>query len=152
MHEIIWSVCRSFLLTITNVYEYNHCSLLVANGDVLPGVTSAPQQQKFYTDDNWNLSGIWSGALIGWCSGYIVLSIVYEWQTKDKRPRKVKCKRYECTISSQYSWTIFFFRKSIWISLGPVHKRTQHWGADVPPGETSLVARSKEWRLYSRAI
>ena len=58
MHEIIRSVCRSFLLTITNVYEYNHCSLLVANGDVLPGVTSAPQQQKFYTDDMksvWNL-------------------------------------------------------------------------------------------------
>ena len=28
------------------------------NGDVLPGVTSAPQQQKFYTDDMnsvWNL-------------------------------------------------------------------------------------------------
>ena len=32
-----------------------------------------------------NLSGIWSEELIGWQSSFIVLAIVYEWQTKDKR-------------------------------------------------------------------
>ena len=32
-----------------------------------------------------SVSGIRSGALIGRRSSYIVLGIVYEWQTKDKR-------------------------------------------------------------------
>ena len=32
-----------------------------------------------------NLSGIWSEELIGWQSSFIVLAIVYEWQTKGKR-------------------------------------------------------------------
>ena len=41
----------------------------------LPRETSAPQQQKFNTDD---VSGIWSVALIGRRSSYIVLAIVYE--------------------------------------------------------------------------
>ena len=51
-----------------------------------------------------------------WLVGVVdIVDIVYEWQT---------CKWDECTTSSQYSWTIFFFRKSIWISLEPVHKRT----------------------------
>ena len=31
-----------------------------------------------------NLSVIWSAALIGGCSSYIVVAIVYECQTKDK--------------------------------------------------------------------
>ena len=35
-----------------------------------------------------NLSGIRSEALIGRRSSYIVLAIVYEWQTKDKRPQR----------------------------------------------------------------
>ena len=39
-----------------------------------------------------NLSGIWSGALISRRSSYIVLLIVYEWQTKDKRPQKSNVK------------------------------------------------------------
>ena len=34
------------------------------------------------------LSGIRSEALIGRQSSYIVLAIVYEWQTKDKRPQR----------------------------------------------------------------
>ena len=36
----------------------------------------------------WNLSRIWSGALIGRRDNYIVLPIVYEWQTKYKRPQR----------------------------------------------------------------
>ena len=35
-----------------------------------------------------NLSGIRSEALIGRRSSFIVLAIVYEWQTKDKRPQR----------------------------------------------------------------
>ena len=36
----------------------------------------------------YNLSGIWSGALIGGRSSYIVLPTVSELQTKDKRPQR----------------------------------------------------------------
>ena len=39
-----------------------------------------------------NLSGIRSEALIGRRSSYIVLAIVYEWQTKDKRPQRSNVK------------------------------------------------------------
>ena len=35
-----------------------------------------------------NLSGFQSEALIGWRSSFIVLLIVYQWQTKDKRPQR----------------------------------------------------------------
>ena len=54
----------------------------IIRSDVLPGVTSAPQQQKFYTAMTWNLSGIWSGTLIGWIGAVDIVDIVYEWQTK----------------------------------------------------------------------
>ena len=37
-----------------------------------------------------NLSGIWAEGLIGQRSSFIVLAIVYERQTKDKRPRRSK--------------------------------------------------------------
>ena len=62
-------------------------SSLFAAGDVSCWGTSATQWQKFHTDDQ-NLSAIWSEALIGQQSSYIVLAIVYEWQTKDKRPHR----------------------------------------------------------------
>ena len=35
-----------------------------------------------------NLSGIQSEALISRWSSFIVLAIVYEWQTKDKKPQR----------------------------------------------------------------
>ena len=55
--------------------ENRRFSSLLAALEVLPRETSAPQQQKFHTDD---VSEIWSGALIGRRSRYIVLAIVYE--------------------------------------------------------------------------
>ena len=39
-----------------------------------------------------NLSGIRSEVLIGQRSSFIVLAIVYEWQTKDKKPQKSNVK------------------------------------------------------------
>ena len=56
-------------------------SKLFAAGDVSREATSATQRPKFHTDDV-NLSGIRSEALIGRRSSYIVLVIVYEWQSK----------------------------------------------------------------------
>ena len=61
-------------------------SLFVA-GDILRWGTSATQWQKFHTNDLKSV-GIWSEALIGRLSSYIVLAIVYEWQAKDKRPQR----------------------------------------------------------------
>ena len=72
-------------------YENICFSSLFVAGDVLDGETSATQQQKFHTDDVksvWNpvRSADWSTQV-----SYIVLAIVYEWQswqTKDKRPQR----------------------------------------------------------------
>ena len=55
--------------------ENRRFSSLLAALEVLPRETSAHQQQKLHTDD---VFGIWSGALIGRRSSYIVLAIVYE--------------------------------------------------------------------------
>ena len=153
------------------ICEYSRFSSLFAARDVSPGGTSAPQRQKFRTDDV-NLSGIWWRALIGRRSSYIVLpiecfhmtsrrpywcpktmkrrpcwcpkrvlwelnsflmqtrsfvpinlrrcwprefkhSIVYEWQTKDKRPQRSNVNVVNLLQNSQYFTDIFFFRKSI---------------------------------------
>ena len=61
----------------------------------------------------------------------IVLPIVYEWQTKDKRSQRSNVNRLVNVINllqgSQYSWNIFFIRKSIWVLLELVRSRTQNF-------------------------
>ena len=78
--------------------KHTRCSSLFATGDVSRGGTSATQRQKFHTDDN--LSGIRSEALIGRRSSYIVLVIVYEWQTKGKRPQRSNINKESLTKRS----------------------------------------------------
>ena len=65
--------------------EYSRFSLLPAANDVSPGETSSK-----LIDRNSILmtSGIWSRAMIGRRSSYIVLPLAYERQTKDKRPQR----------------------------------------------------------------
>ena len=46
------------------------------------------QRQKFHTDDVKSVDRIRSEELIGQWSRYIVLTIVYKCQTKDKRPQR----------------------------------------------------------------
>ena len=91
----VWSSCRGWhckkkrwinylrVAVFIACENYRFFSLLAA-GDVSRGGTSATRRQIFHTYDV-NLSGIQSLALIGQRSSYIVLAIVYEWQTKDKR-------------------------------------------------------------------
>ena len=55
-------------------------SSLFAAGDVSRGGMSATQQQKFHTDDIKYVRN--PVDVIGRWSSYIVLAIVYEWQTK----------------------------------------------------------------------
>ena len=57
--------------------ENSRLSSLLATWDVSPEGTSAPQRQKFHTDDVKSI-GICLGVLIGRHSSYIVLAIVYE--------------------------------------------------------------------------
>ena len=73
-----------------------------------------------------NLSGIRSEALIGRRSSFIVLAIVYEWQTKDKRrAAKVKCKRNESltkqSICVEYS---LLYEKHLSIAGAHSHNTT----------------------------
>ena len=72
-----------------------------------------------------NLSGIWSEALIGRQSSYIVLTIVYEWQTKDKRPQRSNVKAKKLEQNSQYLLNILFSRRRIWVLLELVGRWTQ---------------------------
>ena len=61
----------------------------------------------------------------------IVLPIVYEWQTKDKRPERSNVNRVVNVINllqgSQYSWNIFFFRKKHLSFTGACRSRTQNF-------------------------
>ena len=104
-------------------------SSLFAAGDVLRGGTSATQRQKFHTDDVM-LSGIQSEALVGRRSSYIVLAIVYEWQswqTKDKRSQRSSVNVTNLWQNSQYLWNIVFSRRSIWVLLELFGRWTQHF-------------------------
>ena len=85
-HKVLWVAMTSFIC----------CSFLTLKTAIHPpswllGMfyqeMSVPQQKKFNADDV-KLSKIWSGALIGWRGSYIVLAIVYEWQTKEKSPQR----------------------------------------------------------------
>ena len=84
------------------ICEYSRFSSLFAARDVSPGGTSAPQQEKFRTDDVKSVRNLVR-------SSYIV----YEWLTKDKRPQRSNVNVVNLLQNSQYSWNIFFFRKSI---------------------------------------
>ena len=72
------------------------------------------------------MSRIRSQALIGRRSSYIVLAIVYEWQTKDKRPQRSNVNAMNLKLS-QYLWNIVFSRTSIWVLLELVRRWTQHF-------------------------
>ena len=60
-----------------------------------------------------NLSRIRSEALIGRRSSFIVLAIVYEWQTKDKRRQRSNVNAMNLWQNSQYVWNKVFSRRSI---------------------------------------
>ena len=65
--------------------------------------------------------------LIGQRSSYIVLAIVYEWQTKDKRPQRSNVNVRNLWQNSQYLWNIVFSRRSIWVLLELVGRWTQQF-------------------------
>ena len=73
-----------------------------------------------------NLSGIQSEAIIGRRSSFIVLGIVYKWQTKDKRLQR-SVNTMNLLQNSQYLWSIFFSRRSIWVLLELIRRCTQHF-------------------------
>ena len=121
---LLSQVFKKYLLYLgtgsTAVYENSHLSSLLTAKDVLPGGTSAPQWQKFHTDEE-NLPRIWSGALIGQHSSYIVLAFVDEQQTTDKKAQRSRVNVMNLLQKSQYSWNIFFFRASV------INRRTQNF-------------------------
>ena len=106
--------------------ENSRLSSLLATWDISPEGTSAPQRQKFHTDDV-NLSGICLGVLIGRHSSYIVLAIVYEGQTKGKRSHGSNVNAMDLLQYSPFSWNIFFFGRGIWVLLELVRRRKQNF-------------------------
>ena len=98
-----------------------------------------------------NLSGILSEALIGRRSSFIVLAIVYEWQTKDKRrAAKVKCKHDESltkqSICVEYS---LLYKKHLSFAGAHSHNTTLFRNR---PGETwnwtNLHLEPHDYRIY----
>ena len=71
-----------------------------------------------------NLSGIRSD---GPRSRFIVLAIVYKWQTKDKRPQRSNVNAMNLLQNSQYLWNIVFSKSSIWVLLQLIRRWTQHF-------------------------
>ena len=111
--------------------------------------------------------------LLRWQSSCIVLAIVYEGQTKDKRQQRSNVNVMYLQQDSQYWWNIFLSRSSQmnttfyqnrpeetenWanLHLEPHKPITSLWNfcrrvADVPPCETFPAARSEEKWLFSQA-
>ena len=133
----VWSSCRGWhckkkrwinylRVAVFIACENSRFFSLLAAGDVSRGGTSATRRQIFHTYDV-NLSGVQSLALIGQRSSYIVLAIVYEWQTKDKRLQRWNVNAMNLKQNSQYLWNIFFSRRSIWVLLELLRSWTQHF-------------------------
>ena len=74
-----------------------------------------------------NLSGIRSEELIGRRSSFIILAIVYEWQTKDKRLQRSSVNAMNLQQNSQYLWNIVFSKSSVWVLLEFMRRWTQHF-------------------------
>ena len=94
--------------------EYSRFSLLVAARDVSPGGRSAPQRQKFHTDDvksvrNLVRSSDWSTWEL-YCFSYCL-------RTTDMRQtvKEVKCNRDESTTKQSIfvEYILLQFRRSI---------------------------------------
>ena len=101
--------------------ENSHLFSLLAGRGVSPGETSAPQRQKFHTDD------VKSVLKLVRSSDYLVLDIVYEWQTKDKRPQSSNVNAMNLLQNSPHLLNIFFFWRSIWVLLELVRRRNQNF-------------------------
>ena len=109
-----------------------HNETLLAKTAVSPRSSETFREEERLSNRNSilmteNLSGIRSGALIGRRCSYIVLAIVYEWQTKDKRPQRSNVNAKNLYKNSQYLWNIVFSGRSIWVLLELVRKWTQHF-------------------------
>ena len=74
-----------------------------------------------------NLSGIRSEELIGRRSSFIILAIVYEWQTKDKRLQRSSVNAMNLQQNSQYVWNIVLSRTSIWVLLELIRRWTERF-------------------------
>ena len=64
---------------------------------------------------------IWSEALIGRRSSFIVLAIVYEWQIKDKRRQRSNVNTMNLKQNSQYLWNIAEAFEFCWSSFTDEH-------------------------------
>ena len=60
-------------------------------------------------------------------SSFIVLAIVYKWQTKDKRLQRSNVNAINLQQNSQYMWNIVFSRSNIWVFLELIRRWTQHF-------------------------
>ena len=65
--------------------------------------------------------------MIGRRSSYIVLAIVYDWQTKDQRPQRTNVNAKNLEQNTQYLRNKLFSRKSVWVLLELVGRWTQHF-------------------------
>ena len=117
--------------------------------DVSPGGTSVPQQQKFHTDDVKSVRNL-VGVLIGRHSSYIVLPIVYEWQTKDNRPQRSNVNRV-INMTNLLENSQYFSRKRIWVRWSSF--AVEHTTMTTSPWPTRRNIKSNKftitpWLLY----
>ena len=110
---------------------------------------SAPRRQIPYW---WCKICLESGHKL-WLVNVVLLCIVFEWQTKDRRPQRSNVNAMNLLQNSQYLWNIFFFRRSIWVLLELFLEEHKTYMYHNQPGElssqTNLPLAPHDYRVNS---
>ena len=112
---------RQILATVESVFLYGSETWTLTN-------STEKQIDGAYTRMlRTALNVSWRGHMVYIVVSYIVLSIVYARQTKDKPSQKSNVNVMNLLQNSQFSWNINFFSRSIYILLVLLPWRTQNF-------------------------
>ena len=101
--------------------ENSRLSSLLATWDVSPEGTSAPQRQKFHTDDVKAIRNLSRSSI--YCFSYCL-------RRTDKRQTVTWVNAMDLlqySPFSRFSWNIFFFGRGIWVLQELVRRRKQNF-------------------------
>ena len=98
--------------------ENSRLSSLIATWDISPEGTSAPQRQKFHTDDVKAIRNLSRSSI--YCFSYCL-------RRTDKRQTVTWVNAMDLLQYSPFSWNIFFFGRGIWVLLELVRRRKQNF-------------------------
>ena len=98
--------------------ENSRLSSLLDTWDISPEGTSAPQRQKFHTDDVKSIRNLPRSSI--YCFSYCL-------RKTDKRQTVTWVNEMDLLQYRPFSWNIFFFGRGIWVLLELVRRRKQNF-------------------------